>query len=100
VCQGINISGGEIAVVSKDNSVIEIDGIIINSSRLAYCAFQKKSEYGHGEIVAKNSKIINVQEEYLIEKGSTLTYNGKFIEGKSEKVNEMLYGVEYGKSSK
>jgi len=100
VCHGINIVGGEIAVVSKDNSVIIIDDIIINSSKLAYCAFQKKPEFGHGEIEANNSIITNVQQEYLIEKGSTLIHNGKLFEGSIEKVNEMLYGQAYGKASK
>jgi hypothetical protein len=98
-CENIIIEGGEIAVASKDNTTIEIDNIIINSSKLAYCAFQKKSEYGAGVIVANNSKVTNADLEYLIEIGSSLSVNGRIIEDKSDKVKEMLYGAEYGKSS-
>jgi hypothetical protein len=100
ICKNIIISGGEIAIASKDNSIVDVLGVNINSSKLAYCAFQKKPEYGPGIIVVKNALSKNVKTEYLVEVGSTLSINGIEIKRKSNKVNEMLYGAEYGKSSK
>jgi len=99
-CNNINIRGGEIAVASKDNSIIELNNITIISSKIAYCTYQKKSEFGAGKIVAKNSTTENVEMDYLVEIGSTFILNGESIDGKSEKVEEMLYGVAYGKSSR
>ena len=100
ICKNLKISGGEIAIVSKDNSIIEIQGVTINSSKLGYCAFQKKSEYGPGIIVANNATSKNLKTEYLIEIGSTLSINGIEVKNKSPMVKKLLYGTEYGKLSK
>lgn len=99
ICENVSILGGEIAVASKDNTTVSIDGISIDSSKLGYCAFQKKSEYGPGSIIIKNSTLKNVHTDYLIEVGSSLSIDGKQINKKSDNVNDLLYGAEYGKSS-
>jgi len=99
-CQNVIITGGEIAVACKDNSQIDIDKINIHSSKLAYCAFQKKPEFGPGVIIVTNAKIENVETDYLVEVGSTVSVNGFMVEEKSNKVKEMLYGADYGKSSR
>jgi hypothetical protein len=100
ICENIKINGGEIAIASKDNTIINIIGISINSCKLAYCAFQKKAEYGPGKIIVKNATLKNVDVDYLIEVGSSLSINGIEINQKRNKVKEMLYGAEYGRSSK
>jgi len=99
MCENIIISGGEIAVASKDNSTIEIDSILIDSSKLAYCAFQKKPEFGPGTIRTNRAAFKDVKTEYLIETGSSLTINGKEIKNKSDTVEALLGGVEYGTAS-
>ncbi len=98
--RNITVRGGEIAIASKDNTNIELDNIKIESSKLAYCAFQKKSEFGPGIIKIINGTLMNVDTPYLIEIGSEVWIDGKEIENKSKKVKEILYGVEFGKSSK
>ena len=100
IAENITIEGGEIAVASKDNSVIDIDKIDIKNSKLAFCAFQKKSEFGPGVIIAKNSTIENIERDHLIETASSLIIDGEAVVEKSDSVKEMLYGKEYGKSSK
>lgn len=100
ICEDILIEGGEIAIASKDNSVIEIDRIRISSSKLAYCAYQKKSEYGPGKIIARNASSEYVQTEYLIEFSSALFLNDEEIKIKTDSVGDKLYGAEYGKSSR
>ena len=100
ICKNIEISGGEIAIASKDNTIIDVNGINITSTKLAYCAFQKKPEYGPGIINVNNANLKNVDVDHLIEVGSSLSINGKQIDQKSNKVKEVLYGAEYGKSSK
>ncbi|WP_345170117.1 CotH kinase family protein [Algibacter aquimarinus] len=98
-CENIFISDSEIGVASKDDTKIEINNIEIMSSKLGYCAFQKKSEYGPGEMEIVNSKLSDVKTEHLIEMGSSLILNGATINKKSDKVKQYLYGVEYGKNS-
>jgi hypothetical protein len=100
ICKDIDITGGEIAIASKDNSIIELNNINITSCKLAYVAFQKKSEFGPGKIVVKNAISVDVETEYLVENGSSLSINGNQINKKSKKVKEKLYGKEYGKASK
>ena len=100
ICEDILVEGGEIAVASKDNSIIEIDRIHVSSSKLAFCAYQKKSEYGPGKIIVRNATSEHVQTEYLIELSSTLFLNDEEIKIKTNNVGDKLYGVEYGKSSR
>ena len=100
IAKNIKIIGGEIAVASKDDSVIDINEIIIDSTKLGYCSYQKKSEFGPGTIIVQNAIAKNVETKYLIETGSFLLINGKDIKDKSNNVIEKLYGSEYGKSSK
>jgi hypothetical protein len=95
----IAINRGEIALTSKDNSIIDIDRLSIKSSKVAYCSFQKKPEYGPGIISVKNVQIEDVDTKYLIEVGSSLNIDGNEINDKSRNVIELLYGNEYGKSS-
>ncbi len=96
----IKIIEAEIAVASKDNSIVEITGIDIESSKLAYCVFQKKSEYGPGKIIVNSGILKNVDVDFLVEVGSYMSLNGNQILKKENKVKEILYGKKYGKSSK
>lgn len=100
ICSNITIKGGEIAIASKDNSTIEINGVDIFGSKLAYSAFQKKSEFGPGVIKVDNSNMQNIGTAYLIEDGSSLSIGGRKIDISSQKVRDKLYGAEFGKSSK
>lgn len=97
--ENVVIEGGEIGVTSKDNSVVEVDGLSINSTKLGYCAFQKKPEYGPGVIKIKKATLKDVGTKQLIEVGSTLLIDGKSVEQKTKNVSKMLYGSEFGKKS-
>lgn len=96
----VKIAGGEIGVVSKDLSTIELNGVKIDGSQLAISSFQKKSEYGPGKIVLTNLTLLNNGLDYLIEENSELSIDGKLVETKTSKVIDKMYGNEYGKSSK
>ncbi len=100
VGQNIKIEGGEIGVVSKDLSTIELKDIEIIDTRLALSSFQKKTEYGKGEIKIDNIQFTNNELNYLIENGSILTLNDTLVETVSDNVIDQMYGNEYGKSSK
>ena len=96
----IRISGGEIGVVSKDLSEIELKNVQIKDTRLAISCFQKKSEFGPGKISAFDLILLNNELNYLIEENSMLTIDDIAVETKSKGVIELMYGNEYGKSSR
>lgn len=100
VGQNIRIEGGEIGVVSKDLSKVELSNIEIIDTRLAVSAFQKKTEYGKGQIDISDVQFTNNELNYLIENGSVLMLNDTLVETVSDNVIDQMYGNEYGKSSK
>ena len=103
VAHDMEIRNSEIAITSKDLSSVEIDHVYIFDSRIAYAAFQKKSEFGPATIeIVKNSQVSGQCEiMYLIEKESKLIISGeeKVSSMNLNHVKEILYGVKYGKSS-
>jgi hypothetical protein len=88
----------EIAIASKDKSVLELNESILTNNKLNFTAFQKKPEYGSASIITSNVKTEFEETNYLIENGSSLLLNGQempTIEG----VKDKMYGVEFGKKS-
>ena len=100
IVKNIEIKNAEIAVASKDSSRIDLQDSKISKSKVGFAVFQKKSEFGPGIIEALNIKLKKVKVPYLVEKKSTLLIDGKKKKSKQKKVKEILYGNEYGKSSK
>jgi len=96
----VKITNAEICVASKDLSIIKAKQISLNDSKIGFAAFQKKPEFGRGSISATDVKMENLVRPYLVEKRSELDVNGKEVVADAENVNGILYGVEYGKSSK
>ena len=94
------ITGAELAVNSKDNSEVHIHSSVIANTKVAYVAFEKKAEFGPGFIHIRDCNESGVEEEMLLEKGSTIVRNGKVLEANKVNVKEILYGNEYGKSSR
>ncbi len=90
----------EIAVASKDKSEIKIDGITILDCKIGFTAFQKKPEFDFATIIAKNLTINNTELPFLIETNSVMYLDNKIIPTSKENVKTILYGNEYGKSSK
>jgi hypothetical protein len=98
--ENIKVSGGEIGVVSKDLSKINITNLSIIDTRLGISAFQKKSEYGVASIQISKLTLENNELDYLIENKSSLMIDNKAVETVSNNVIDQMYGKEYGKSSR
>jgi hypothetical protein len=94
------IKGAEIAVTCKDQSQLTIDHCAISDSRIGVTAYQKKPEFGPGSIAATKLTQTGSEVPYMIEKRSTMTLDGKAIPSTHKKVKDLLYGAQYGKSSK
>ena len=96
----IDVRNTELAVTSKDNSIINLNNVRVTKSSVALIAFQKKTEFGPGKININNFTSDGKGKTSLIEYGSVLSLNEDIIVGDQFNIEEILYGVAYGKSSK
>ena len=96
--RNIVIKNSEVAIASKDQSIFNIQSARLIDNKLAFTAFQKKSEFGGAEIIADSVEIEGNDYNFLIEKKSKMKLNGKHVET-VPKVKERMYGIEFGKSS-
>ena len=96
----VSISDAEIGVASKDLSYIELHHPVLRRCKVGFTAFQKKPEFGPSRIVAHGIDEQFSERPFLIEEGSTMNHGSKSIPATNKKVEQMLYGAEYGKSSR
>ncbi|MFK8008556.1 MAG: CotH kinase family protein [Saprospiraceae bacterium] len=96
----VEIHNAEIAITSKDQSTIYITKSKVKDSRIGMALFQKKPEFGPGFIEATEMDMGKSEIAFLVEENSELTMDGKSIAHNNAKVKQILYGAEYGKSSK
>jgi hypothetical protein len=90
----------EIGITSKDLSDVSLTNLKIKDTRLGFAVFQKKEEYGVGQASVNGLEMTNVDFVHLVDLNSTLTLNGKEVTSKRSKVEDLLYGVNFGKASK
>jgi hypothetical protein len=95
----IEIQRAAIAVASKDRSRVSLRDVQIADSGLGFAAFQKKPEFGGAEIEVQNLEFAHIEEDFMVEKGSSMKVDGRAIPTMKGKVEDRLYGVEYGKAS-
>jgi hypothetical protein len=95
----IEIKNAEIGVASKDMSEMTINNIAISESKIGFSSYQKKPEFAGAIIRVNESDLRKLEIPFLIEENSRLTIDGKEIASSRKNVTEILYGVEFGKSS-
>lgn len=93
------VEGSEIAVAAKDLSSVQVNNLTIDSCSIGFTAFQKKPEFGPAAITATNVLYKEIVRRCLNEKGSEVSINGKTIEPSKDKVEEVLYGAQFGKKT-
>jgi len=93
------IKNSEIAIASKDQSIVEIYNSLLAQNKLAFTAFQKKAAFGAAQIIADSIEMNNNAYDFLIEEGSSMRWNQEPIETVPE-VKERMYGIEFGKKSR
>ena len=96
----VKITNSEIAFCSKDMSEIKSSDVNLQNNKIGFAVFQKKSEFGPGNIEVSKLEMREVSIPYLIETQSSLTIDGKIKKSNNESVKDVLYGIKYGKSSK
>ena len=93
------IENSEMGLISKDLSIAKSKNNIFSNCEIAYCAFQKKGEFGPGNITVKKDSLINCSIAHLIETKSKLVINEESIPVFQENVIEYLYGKKYGRAT-
>ena len=97
----IKVNSSEIAICSKDLSLIELNGAIINDSNIGFTAFQKKPEFGPGYLSLNNISFSSVNNEFFIETESSCLVDGyEANQEKIDNVESLYYGAKYGRASK
>jgi len=78
-------------VVSKDSSNVYINHLTLeNIKHASLMSYQKKPEYKGAKIIANNIIFKNVNDEAIVQKGSWIKLNDKYLDSKSLDV-ELLY---------
>ena len=98
--RNVKISNCELGINSKDDSHVYIFNSTIEGTRVPYVVFMKKPEYGPGYINATAVSIAGEEKVYLLEEKSFLYIDQKLQESTSANVKELLYGGQFGRSSK
>ena len=88
---GINIYNSRIGFAIKDSSYLQLFESSIEDSEIGFTVFQKKLEYEppKADIWRYTSK--NVNQEYLLEEGSELLFDGIKVKSNASSLREDLY---------
>ncbi|MCP4154506.1 MAG: hypothetical protein GY757_42670, partial [bacterium] len=96
----ISIKNAELAVTAKDSSKLVINRSKIEQCKIGLTAYRKKPEFNGASIFANHVTLNKVKIPWLLEKGSRALKNGKKLVADKTNVKDILYGKQYGKSSK
>lgn len=88
----VEIKDSEIAVASKDLSVVDLEELNIENCNYGLAVYQKKSEFGPSNMNVTGLSMHDTDEPYLVEIGSSLIVDGQEIEADFENVMDILYG--------
>ncbi len=96
----ISVLNAELGLVSKDLSSVILDDVKLDNVRVGYTAFKKKEMFGPAKIELNNYKTTNIEEDFFLENQSRAEIDGITIEPNHADVTSLLYGNQFGKSSK
>jgi hypothetical protein len=96
----IETKNAEIAVASKDMAEIIIENIELSDCKVGFTSYQKKPEFGPASITVGHIEKNNITKLFLVEERSKMVVGEKVIAPNHTNVEQVLYGVEYGKSSR
>jgi len=86
--KGVNSYAG---IISKDGSEVYSDNINFDGVQIPFAAYQKKKEYSHGFLSAKNYIVNNFFAKSIKDKASKIFINDKSIEIDSNKILPIIY---------
>lgn len=87
----ISVDGALTGLAAKDGSIIEGDNITVKNAEVGAAVFRKKPEYASSSMVLSNVKFASLNLWTLIEKGSSITVEGKTYYGYQKLDIERMY---------
>jgi hypothetical protein len=87
---GLNIEDGQVAIASKDLSLVTAKNVSVLNGAIGLATYQKKSEFGPGTMEVVGLEMQNVDTPYLVEEHSRLVVDGTEIHTDQENTNEIL----------
>ena len=95
--QGVTLANGEIGIVSKDSSILNIDKYIHEDVKLPLAAYIKKEEFGPPTINL-DEIYPNDLSNFLFSRDSLIKISNDSIKSEftSKSIEDMLYGNQFG----
>jgi len=91
----VTLMNVNMAVAGKDLSFFEAQELRINGANVGFALFQKKPEYGPATASVWRTSMSNIKEDYWLEVGSNLIWDGLPVESNREGLKYELYADEY-----
>jgi hypothetical protein len=89
----VSIDGAAIGIAAKDKSELYLKNISISNAKYGLAAFQKKPEYGAANISAMQVKLNNVKNPFVLEKNSSIIWDGNINIGTKKLDVKQLYDL-------
>lgn len=91
VVDGVKIDRANLAIVSKDSSVIEGVNVSIADAKVCFAAYRKKPEFGQSRLELDSASVIRSDKDYLMEEGSVIRIGESVYEPNASHLRESLY---------
>jgi hypothetical protein len=91
----VTIVGANIGVAAKDLSYFEGMTLTIRDANVGFALFQKKPEYGAASAGVWRTTLRNVRENYWLEEGSSLSWEGVPVIPNRTDLKAVLYAEDY-----
>jgi len=80
-----------VGIASKDGSNVYSDNLNFDGVLIPFAAYQKKKEYNHGNLVAKNFSLNNFSKKWIKDKKSKIIVNDILVENVTKKIIPIIY---------
>ena len=80
-----------LGIASKDGSEVYSDNISFDGVIIPFSAYQKKKEYEHGILIAKDLNLNNFSKKWIKDKNSKIIINDIPIKGNTKNIISIIY---------
>ena len=89
--KNIKITNSNIALASKDKTLLQLKDVVINKVNIGFAVFKKKEEYGPAKISVKNLNKNLIKNFYLLEENSSLDIDNEKFNPNTTNLRSRLY---------
>jgi hypothetical protein len=85
------IAGAYIGAAIKDRSALDATDLTISDASVGFALYQKKPEFGQARTNAWRTQLHNVADDYWVETGSILIFDGAAVTANRTNLKEIIY---------